>query len=155
MGKLNYTYSKLVLQKVLKNLRDNEDGLKFEGEIKNGKIEGIYSSFPFLNDLNGAIYSYLSISGVFNLNKGELSIRRRPSLFFYLSICIPLIAIIISIRSYYIKVKVPLEDKLLLGFGVAFAIIFSGLFLLQRWLFKSDLETLLNHVELKVKEESV
>ena len=69
---------------------------KFDGSIKNGKVEGFYTNV--VKSQTGI--SFLKISGKYNLEKGELNLNLKPSNVFYVSYMFAIAFLSISLYGF-------------------------------------------------------
>lgn len=78
--------------------KDDHLSKTFEGTIKDGRIEGIYTNLALIN---GLVIGYTKIRGKYDLEKGQVSLRFLPSNLFWLAISFSISAIIIfSLKNF-------------------------------------------------------
>jgi len=138
---------KVVLQKVLKRLRDNEDGFRFEGEIANGKVDGMYSSFLLQNRLSGMVLSTLKISGSYSLDDGTLDIQLKRGFMCIVMLLLACIAWFFALLIGIDQANVGIPQLVFVSFGLLVFIITFCVHQYEKMRFKRYLETILNQAQ--------
>lgn len=116
---------------------------KFDGSIRNGKVEGFYTNV--VKSQTGI--SFLKITGEYNLDQGELSLNMKPSNVFYVSFGFAIAFLSISLYGFITKdlETIPIVGSLIIGLTLGIAYI-VGLRAEKRK-FKRNIDSL-NHYSL-------
>ena len=124
-----------VLKKVLRRLRDNSDGYRFEGSIANGQIYGLYKT-PSTISSKKRLRSNLVLVGSYNTTSGSLKINGRLNRMVGLLVLLPLAAVAISYVSLKDDPINAFRSTLAFGFFLFLGALNWLLFLLEKRRFK-------------------
>lgn len=124
--KIEINESSIIIKNILISLkRETVNKYKFDGKIKNGQIEGYFSSFGLMfSSLNPSL---LKIKGVYDLKVGKLVLTTSPSNVLYSTLLFAFLTMIIPIIYYFFRTELVLTDLLL--FGILSLFLFIGFYI--------------------------
>ena len=143
---MQFTEDTIVLKSVLRRIRDNEDGPVFDGDIRNGVIDGVYSSFVLRSTHKGYIMSTLRVRGFYDLDQGHLEIRLRKSVVFFVMVGFALAFLVVGILVEFVWKDVEIPGVVLIAFGFMYGAITVGAHRIEMKRFKKYLNRIFKEV---------
>ncbi len=154
---IKYSENSDVVKIALRNFRNDNQGVKFDGIISNGKIHGMYSFHTLQSKLNGYVLSTLKLVGKYDIETGEIEIRLKASIILYLMLIVPTFLYANLIWNNVTRNETLIPSAIALTFATFFLILPIFFHLLEIALFKKDLERAIKKAQndIKVKKNDV